>query len=103
MIDQQIKINVFIYLTSWHEPCSVQAKTNSARPPDAGAKGVTMDAHEHGPDEEELTARMFVKLARAEPQKSDRRARIDGRNDFIELEELHNRRKNAGGGRDGGQ
>jgi hypothetical protein len=63
----------------------------------------TMKAQQHGSDDEELTARMFFKLASAAAQKSERRVRPDGRDDFNEFHTFHNRQKDAGGGRDSGQ
>jgi hypothetical protein len=62
----------------------------------------TMQAQELGAVDEELTARMSVKLAGAVSQKFDRRVRVDERGDFKEYEKLHNRQKSAGGGRDSG-
>ena len=61
-----------------------------------------MEAQELGATDEELTARMFVKLASAASQKSLRRARVDERGEFIEYHKIRNRQKTAGGGRDGG-
>jgi hypothetical protein len=62
-----------------------------------------MEAQERGSVDEELTARMFFKLASAASQKSLRRARVDERGDFIDYHKLHNRQKTAGGERDSGQ
>jgi hypothetical protein len=62
-----------------------------------------METQEHSSVDEELTARMFFKLASAAPQKSLRRARVDERDDFIKYHKIHNRQKIAGGGRDSGQ
>jgi hypothetical protein len=63
----------------------------------------TMTAQEHGSEDEKLTARMFFKVARAAAQKSERRVRPNGRDDFDEFHTFHNRQKDAGGGRDSGQ
>jgi hypothetical protein len=62
-----------------------------------------MEAQEDGAVDEELTARMFSKLAAGAAQKSVRRVRVDERGDFIDYQKIHNRQKTAGGGRDSGQ
>jgi hypothetical protein len=62
-----------------------------------------MDAQERGTVDEALTAKMFFKLEGMANQKSVRRVRSDERDDFIEFQKLHNRQKNAGGGRDSGR
>jgi hypothetical protein len=67
------------------------------------AKEGTMKTQEHGSDDEELTARMFFKLASAASQKTDRRVRPHERDGFNEFHTFHNRQKDTGGGRDSGQ
>ena len=62
-----------------------------------------MAAQEYGANDEELTARMVSKLASAESKRPAQRARSEERVDVDKFQKLHNRQKNAGGGRDSGQ
>jgi hypothetical protein len=85
--DRQIKTNIFMGLTRWPSLCCAQVTGALICMPEMDE---TMEGQKHGVADEKRTAKICFKLAGAEPEKSDRRARSDKRSDFIAFKKLHN-------------